>query len=1151
MSPVIDQHRSVSIKAALKAALGRHPVAAWLVLFLSLLVTGWAWYVSEKAVTKTATERFESEAHDVATSISNRMKEYELVLRAGSALFDASNDVTREDWSAFADTIYLQKYFPGIQALGVSVMLLPEQLDKHIADIRAEGFADYDVKPEGERKQYSAITYIEPFDWRNQRAFGYDMFSDHIRKEAMERARRTGEASASGRVILVQETGEDVQYGFLMYYPVYRKNVLLANSDDRVSANKAFVYAAFRMRDLMVGILGKSQGNIGFELYDSSLQGQKELLYLTDDITQSSEETQNLAESLGKEFELSIAGRRWLLSVYAKQRFIPLSEKYQPVFIVLVGIMLDIFLFYLISYLVRGRNLARNTAMQAVSDREISRQRMLLAAQAAGMGLGEWNISDNKLYWDDRMLALYGFKKAEFDGDVRTWQKRVHPEDMPEVKRLIEYALKFNDRLEFQFRICLPSGKTRHIAASFIIERNKSDTAVRMVGFNRDVTEQKLAEIAINEKNWRLQNVLEGTNVGSWEWNVKTGETKFNERWAEIIGYRLSELQPVSIETWLQFAHPDDLKRSEEQLQKHFDGKQDYYHCESRMRHRDGHWVWVLDRGKVFSWDEEGKPVLMFGTHQDITEQKNYQALLEEARDKAELANQARGEFLANMSHEIRTPINGVIGTLNLLSDSPLSPSQQNLVNVSKRSADALLGLINDILDLSKMESGKLTMVDEQVDVLSVINDAALSLASRAEAKGLELLCPSHFLPSQMVVTDGLRLRQVLSNLLSNAVKFTEKGSVTVTVVTLEQSKSDVTMRFSVKDTGAGIPESKQQQLFSRFQQLDNSLTRREGGTGLGLAICKQILDLMGGRIGVHSEPGKGSTFWFEVSFKRTDEQAGKSFSPFDDLSVTVVGASPLYQHFYQSLFPAWQIQYHLVADCETAVKAIASDSNHHHALLIDAEAISDNEDCLDVMTSHSGPSTALIVTCPQSMLHALPHAITQRADLIVGKPVLQSELYNALLSVVKSDNEVIQPSLEPALYQQFAGHVLVVEDNPTNVIIVKGLLEKFGLDITVAENGLLALKRLHEQVFDLVLMDCQMPEMDGYEATRQLRRDSSVLNNSVAVIALTAHAMREDERLCLDAGMDDYLSKPVDPQLLNQKLSQWLPPKCLRQFAS
>lgn len=1133
----------------------KHPPIAWLVLLLSLIVTGWAWFVASAAVQQRASERFEFTATDVSNAITERMDQYELALRSGLALFHASDTVSRKEWQDFADTLYLNKHFPGIQGLGYSVMLKPEQVAAHEASIRQEGFENYQIKPAGSRDLYSAIVYLEPFDWRNQRAFGYDMFSEPTRQEAMERARDTADFAASGRVTLVQETQQDVQFGFLMYLPLYKKNASLTYVEDRREAIQGFVYAAFRMGDLMSGVLGNAQQNINFELYEGAPQ-QGLMLYNNASSKQVRFNSENSEDSFETIHQLDVGGQTWSLYVYSDTDFIPASEQHQPIFIVVSGILFDIFLFFLISYLVKGRHQAKVSEQRALADYQYAQQRLQLAADAGKMGLIEWNITQDKMYWDDRMLALYGNTRDTFKDDgIAAWQQRIHPEDQAEFIKKIEAARQFKHHFDSQFRILLPNADVRHIAASFIIERNLTGQAVRMVGFNYDVTEQNQAKLLLQTERWRLSNVLEATQAGTWEWNLQTGETQFNLRWAEIIGYTLDELRSQPIKSWHDIVHPDDRETSQQKMQAHFAGLTDNYQSECRIKHKDGHWVWVMSRGKVFSWTEAGQPLVMFGTHHDISEQKQVELILKSERDNAESANRSRGEFLANMSHEIRTPINGVIGAINLLADTALNASQHNLLNISKRSAESLLGLINDILDLSKIESGKLEVIEEDVDLLATISDVGRSLSTKAESKRIDLLCPSYFIDDLSVMVDGLRLRQILTNLMNNAIKFTERGSVALSVDVLKETKVKLQLRFNITDTGQGIGENEQALLFKRFQQVDSSLTRKEGGSGLGLAISKQLVELMGGTIGVESEIGKGSRFWFELTLLKATKKPVMQQPLEADLQVCALQPGENFHDYYASVFSAWNIAYTPANDFSQAVDVLSSSTCPNRVMIIDAVQLNDKVLMADLVGSNEQfDHIYLIVVCPQSMLSMIPQILSDKADQIISKPLIQSELYNALRSVVVENVEKVTPPPQPKAgsLKQFDAHILVVEDNSTNITIIQGLLKKFNVTTDVAEDGQKALNLLAENSYDLVLMDCQMPVMDGYETTRRIRKaDTVVVDSAIPVVALTAQAMRGDEAACLAAGMNDYLSKPIDPNLLYNKLKKWLPDRCQQQLAS
>ena len=379
-----------------------------------------------------------------------------------------------------------------------------------------------------------------------------------------------------------------------------------------------------------------------------------------------------------------------------------------------------------------------------------------------------------------------------------------------------------------------------------------------------------------------LARIIWGTGVGTWEWNVQTGETRFNERWAEIVGYRLEELQPVNIETWLRFVHPDDMAESEAALQAHFAGERDDYECEARMRHRDGRWVWVLDRGRIISWTRDGKPEWMAGTHLEVTRRKeaeeelaahrdHLEALvaartvdLSLAREAAEIAHRAKSAFLANMSHELRTPMNGIIGMATLARQYVSDPRGLKRLDQLRASADELLQLITSILDFSNLESGRLRL-DPVAFRLRPALEPIMDLARlHAEAKGLlfEIEAPDELWEMDLKADIG-RIRQVLLALVENALKFTEDGTVRLRVDLVEESAK--TLRFTVRDTGVGVPEDARDEIFKPFRQADETSTRAFGGAGLGLALSRQLVELMGGDMGFDSAPGAGSHFWFSV----------------------------------------------------------------------------------------------------------------------------------------------------------------------------------------------------------------------------------------------------------------------------------------------
>jgi len=402
------------------------------------------------------------------------------------------------------------------------------------------------------------------------------------------------------------------------------------------------------------------------------------------------------------------------------------------------------------------------------------------------------------------------------------------------------------------------------------------------VGMVIDITERKRAEEEVKANKERLELALKGGDLGLWDWNIQTGEVIFNERWTRMLGYSLKEIEP-NVESWEKLVHPEDMPGVRKILQAHLDGKTKIYQTEHRMRAKSGEWKWIMDRGKVVARDEEGKPLRATGTHQDITDRINSETEILNAMEKAEdyariaeKANKAKSEFLASMSHEIRTPMNAIIGMADLLAETNLTKEQERYVNTYRYAGENLLNIINDILDLSKIESGQMELEKTGFDLQELIERTSEIMAMQAQDKGIELV--NLFMPDlpYAFMGDPTRLRQVIINLVGNAIKFTEKGEVAIGVEIRKAGDTQAELLFCVKDTGIGIPVEKLETIFASFSQADSSTTRKHGGTGLGLSISRLIVEMMGGEIWVESEEGKGSSFYFTVKLER-DKRAIES----------------------------------------------------------------------------------------------------------------------------------------------------------------------------------------------------------------------------------------------------------------------------------
>ncbi len=671
------------------------------------------------------------------------------------------------------------------------------------------------------------------------------------------------------------------------------------------------------------------------------------------------------------------------------------------------------------------------------------------------------------------------------------------------------------------------------------------------------------ARLQQNEIKYR--RLIETTNEGICEID-RTGKVVFaNQCLRDMLGYTESEMLGLSFIDDLIF--PEDRQEMKDKvaicMTKGFAESYD-----QKFRKKSGEQLWIINSATPFM-NENGAVTGAFIMMMDITERKCMEDVLWETNRKlekattfaskmavnAEQANIAKSDFLANMSHEIRTPMNGVIGMTNLLLDTKLEDMQRRYAENIQSCGESLLALINDILDYSKIEAGKLDLEVIDFDLRTLLDDFAAMLSIRAHEKNLEFICVAAPDVHTLLRGDPGRLRQILVNLAGNAVKFTSKGEVAVKAILISETDGDVVLRFSIKDTGIGIPLEKQGMLFHKFTQIDSTITRKFGGSGLGLAISKQLSEMMGGEIGLISEDGKGSEFWFTVRLAKQTTLAKTKvlLDGIAGLHILVVDDNATNRDVLSCQLKAWGVVAEEAVDGPAALSMLYKARDAGTPFV---GAILDMQ-----MPGMSGDVLAQTIKADETFKDIrliLMTSINERGDAkrmqhigfvaYLTKPMRQSELYDCLSIAFNKTAEALpaQPIITSHSIREMHRsniRILLAEDNIINQQVALGVLNKFGLVADAVTNGSEVIKDLETISYDLVLMDVQMPDMDGYTATQQIRNpQSAVINHQIPIIAMTANAMQGDKERCMAAGMNDYISKPISPDALIAVLDKWLP---------
>lgn len=1335
-------------------------------ILVSLLV-GYDAYNTNKIRLEKEQVRFEAISKNIVSNIDNKMEAYRQVLYGGVGLFEVSAEpVTRERFRSYVENLSLQKYYPGIQGIGYSLVIKKEDLNKHIKDIKKLGFKDYKVFPEGERKLYTSIIYLEPFDDRNKRAFGYDMYSEEIRQKAMKRSIETGLPSLSGKVKLVQENGIDEQAGFLFYAPLYHKDMPQNTKQQRYQAIKGFVYAVFRTKDLLLKTISTYLDSVDVRMYVNS-KSENNLLF-------GSSDKNYINKHFHKTLELEVDGSKWVFEIDRKDQYETLKENINAYVFVILGLLLTYMISKILKRQIEDQNL-KDDALFNISDGvvvtdlndcvlysnkgfevltgytsqdmhkkslnilygkdtdtsatkllesglkakkpfeyevllykknldsfwsrvyvtpvfeknilkryicifsditnkklieketyfekailenmlnntnavvalidingvmfrlneygkkfvgytqdEISsepyfwhrfipkvsiddvsaiilkaksgqlveknqnawvskdgeervfewsnklifdkdgnveyivtvgidvtqdvlayenqkkyRKQLELAAEISGMAFWELDIQTNTFTFNN---LYYRFLDTDVDTeggyfmDINSYFERFIPTDSQQA--VIDAFKKIEQNCDdfvssFEYEMYTRTGRIKQVLVNYAVEYNKNGKPLYAYGTKYDLTEIKHKEQALLELNKRNTELLEEQKtllslfdkgdslLFKWK-NDSVWSVEYVSKSVEkLLGYSKDDFITSKI-LYSELIYQDDLKQVMQEVEEEVKTKSDFFvHKPYRVVTKDGAIKWVLDY-TVTQKDHYGEITHFIGYIIDITLLKQKEHELEIAKEQAELANKAKSDFVANMSHEIRTPLNGVIGLTELALKTELDSQQKDYLTKSVNSSKALLQIINDVLDYSKIEANKIEIEQIEFKVDELLHDLSDLFTHRADNSDIKFGCEISSGINSVLVGDPFRIKQVLTNLIGNAVKFTKYGYIDVYVNLISMKDQECTLKFSVKDTGIGISKEKQEKLFKSFSQVDASNTREYGGTGLGLSISKKLVELMGGEIGLVSKEGEGSEFYFTVKLKYKHEDHFLQKHNLSSDNVLIISNDEKICNNFVGKVKSLGVNSVVSRSFERALDYLKEVEPEYIIVYFLSNEL-DMFDYINKIRSFKNSAKIIISSKYSNRFEVEKNISKYMLDIksVIYKPMTASSIYNALTNN-KNEFKIVSESVKKF---KAVGTALLVEDNEINQLVALENLQNYGLKVDIAKDGLEGVKKAKENNYDIIFMDLQMPNMDGFEATKKIRQT----NTTTPIVALSAAAMSEDKILTKEAGMDEHLSKPID----------------------